>query len=487
MSQQGSPKAAAADDLPFVHRGEGCLAHQAGLAQVHEALAPARAVTHPEPAAPSPRHADPAAPAAAAAAAVDDDDDESDSEEEQVLDPQLVSMLQDGDMLKQLQEQGLVHVMDGDDIGDLDDDDDVSQAPAKEVVETASLCFKAHSKPVHCVALCPTDPTVAVSGGEDDMAYLWKVGDVAAPGAAAELQPTVELKGHSDTVVAAAFSADGQFVATGGMDGRVIIWKTADGSTVATTEDLGDSVNYLFWHPRGNMLFAGSADSQSAMWNDRGVCLQLFTGHLGEVTCGCLTQDGKLLVTGSEDTSVRVFAPKTAEVVAQYSSRSKGTHELPSDAVRSLCPHGRNKDIVLAGFDNGDIALLSIPQARVLQMLQCDHSQAVEAMAFSPAVPYFASCCADGTLTVWTVDGCKIRHQVKSEDGFITLAWHQSDLYTTDTEGVVKRWDGRGGAEPTAAWTGHTDAALCMAVHPEARWVVTGSDDCSLRLFACAK
>eukprot|EP01062_Namystynia_karyoxenos_P025900 TRINITY_DN2028_c1_g1_i1.p1 TRINITY_DN2028_c1_g1~~TRINITY_DN2028_c1_g1_i1.p1 ORF type:complete len:507 (+),score=179.39 TRINITY_DN2028_c1_g1_i1:93-1613(+) len=487
--------------------GPSCLAHQEGLARVDAELRAQRAATHPaltpaderraEEAAAAARgrlggavvvYPPPAAGAAAGAAAAGDAERFRDPEEcseapseddEQIIDPS---------MLEELERQGLVRIVDeGDSLADEDEaqDDvtDAGEAPGPAGPETASLVLAAHSKPVHCIALHPKEPGLCASGGEDDMGYLWRIeGQLPAPGAAAVRKPVAELKGHSDTVVAVAFSADGAFLATGGMDGRVLLWRP-DGAHVATMEDLGDAVNFLFWHPRGNMLFAGGADSQSAMWNDRGVCLQLFPGHVGEVTCGCLSLDGKLLVTGSEDTSVKVFAPKTAEVVAQFSSRAKGMHELPTAAVRSLCPHGRNADIVCAGFDDGKVGLLGIAQKRVLQVLETGHTQAVEAIGFCPVQPYFATCCADGTLSFWNTDTHNVRENVRQDAGFVTLQWHQGQLFTADTSGSVKRWDGRGAPKPLQEWTGHSDTALCLTVSPAGDWVASGSDDHSLRVY----
>jgi WD40 repeat protein len=41
-----------------------------------------------------------------------------------------------------------------------------------------------------------------------------------------------QLKEHADSVVSLAFSADGQYIATGGMDGKVIVSTALDGQLV---------------------------------------------------------------------------------------------------------------------------------------------------------------------------------------------------------------------------------------------------------------
>jgi WD40 repeat protein len=117
--------------------------------------------------------------------------------------------------------------MDDDEDGqdDHDDQDNMEEEggpihPDEEIIleDTSIQSFPNHHKSVFAVATHPSAP-LAVSGGEDDNGYLWDTttGEIIS-----------KLGGHVDSVVAVAFSHDGSFVTTGGMDGRVRVWKQKD-------------------------------------------------------------------------------------------------------------------------------------------------------------------------------------------------------------------------------------------------------------------
>lgn len=109
-----------------------------------------------------------------------------------------------------------------------DDEDGEERDGADDLLDNgfddSTASFRGHGESgaaVFAVALHPIDPLVAVSGGEDDLAHLWRT-DTGAE--------IIALAGHSDSVTSVGFSFDGEMVATGGMDGRVRVWRKVKGS-----------------------------------------------------------------------------------------------------------------------------------------------------------------------------------------------------------------------------------------------------------------
>ncbi|KIO34734.1 hypothetical protein M407DRAFT_16684 [Tulasnella calospora MUT 4182] len=84
-----------------------------------------------------------------------------------------------------------------------------------QIDENTIQHFEAHNGSVFCISAHPTQP-LAASGGEDDLGYIWDV---------MHGEEVVKLTGHTDSISSIEWSFDGEMVATGGMDGRVRIWK----------------------------------------------------------------------------------------------------------------------------------------------------------------------------------------------------------------------------------------------------------------------
>jgi WD40 repeat protein len=97
---------------------------------------------------------------------------------------------------------------------------------------------------------------VAASVDDTGKLCLWRL-DRGAIG-----EPRVD---HKDWVTAAAASADGRYVLTGGDDGAVILW-TADGGFVATVEP-DRRIQQVGFSPLGHRFFAVSKSNALTIWD----------------------------------------------------------------------------------------------------------------------------------------------------------------------------------------------------------------------------
>lgn len=123
------------------------------------------------------------------------------------------------DVLAEVPDLGDDIPMDDDDENG-DDDDDPSgitqSAPSIPPDANFEQAFSEHGDSVFTIAGHPANEPLAVSGGADDLAYIWDITDG---------EVIVKLTGHTDSVTCAAWSNDGEMVSTGGMDGKVRVWR----------------------------------------------------------------------------------------------------------------------------------------------------------------------------------------------------------------------------------------------------------------------
>lgn len=80
----------------------------------------------------------------------------------------------------------------------------------------------------------------------------------------------------------------GSLLATASLDSTVRVWRVSDGACVQTLEGPGDGVEWLTWHPKGDVVLAGSEDFTLWMWlAQSGNCMQVGVRWTGAV-CVCV-------------------------------------------------------------------------------------------------------------------------------------------------------------------------------------------------------
>jgi WD40 repeat protein len=92
----------------------------------------------------------------------------------------------------------------------------------------------------------------------------------------------VTLKGHTGTVFAASFSADGDLVATASYDGTAGIWKSTTGARTALLRGHSGPVLSVAFSGDGRRVATGSADQTAIVWDISTGQLVARIGPLGQ-------------------------------------------------------------------------------------------------------------------------------------------------------------------------------------------------------------
>ncbi|PVF93297.1 WD40 repeat-like protein [Serendipita vermifera] len=347
------------------------------------------------------------------------------------------------------------HPMDEDDEDgageEVDENEENMEADEEIVLEDTSIqSFAQHGKSVFAVALHPSAP-LAVSGGEDDLGYLWDTtnGEVV-----------LKLDGHQDSVVAVAFSHDGKMVATGGMDGRVRVWKEKDSwkSWEFLTQLEGvDEVVWVKWHPLGPILLVGGQDSTVWMYQlPSGATMQVFSSHTEGVNVGTFIPSGKRLLTGDGAGSLIYWDPRTTTPLWKLSSaddRFGLTNGVISVAVN------REGTLAVVGGAEGGVKIINLAKEKgeVVGGLE-GHKEgdSVESVVFvdlgagvgGAGKEVVVTGGTDGKICVWDLSTMRLRTEMKHNDAITSIVQHRSPSYvvtTASADRTLKTWDVRTG------------------------------------------
>jgi WD40 repeat protein len=137
----------------------------------------------------------------------------------------------------------------------------------------------------------------------------------------------LEIPGDVERIRTLAFTADGAKLLSAGEGRWIAVWNTADGTQLSKFLCRGAKIQALAF--LGAELFVtGGSDNVIRVWdmNKQAEQFQIF-GHTGSVAALAFDRDTTTLVSGSFDTTVRVWQLRSADDV-------RDTARAPGDAVR---------------------------------------------------------------------------------------------------------------------------------------------------------
>ncbi|MDX8034225.1 hypothetical protein SK803_28755 [Lentzea sp. BCCO 10_0856] len=210
-----------------------------------------------------------------------------------------------------------------------------------------------HDGPVTGLAL--TGSSVA-SGGADRTIRLFDPTSDAPP----RNLPVA----HTAAVEALAFSPDGTVLASGGNDGRIILWDVEHSRQLAVLGELGNALRDIAFTPDGRTLITGDASGAVIFW-DVAARQQSATlpGQRGAVRELALDSTGSLLAVAGSDTVITLWDTGTRDQVATLTG-----HSGPVNAVAfngsTLTSTGADPRVIRWNLDP-DAVIARICAARV--------------------------------------------------------------------------------------------------------------------------
>ncbi|MBW4618998.1 MAG: AAA-like domain-containing protein [Cyanosarcina radialis HA8281-LM2] len=267
------------------------------------------------------------------------------------------------------------------------------------------------------------DGKMVASSSDDRTLQLWKSDNTLTT-----------LKGHSAEVYAVAFSPDNRTIASASNDRTIKLWRL-DGSLSATLVGHTSSIWGVDFSPDGRMLVSGSKDGTVRLWNvergergEGGTSLlsksalkvmpwRILKGHSGPVWAVDFSANGQLIVSASDDRTVKLWTAK-----GKLLTTLKGHRGAVQTVAIAPIPlnKGGQEGIVASGSADRTVKLWKT-DGTLLATLN-GHTSGIKSVKFSPNGELLASASADKTVKLWKLDGSLLA----------TLSGHSGTVWTVD-------------------------------------------------------
>jgi WD40 repeat protein len=320
------------------------------------------------------------------------------------------------------------------------------------------------SDSVQAVALSPDGLKLAI-GGKDGSLKL------VAP---ADFKELVKFQtGHQGAITSLAFSANGQLLASVGVDHTLRYWNVANGQLVATVGAHMAGVNAVAVNPNNTAVYTVGGDGYLKFWSLPSPPSKTLPGHGAPIRALAMTADNTAFYTGSDDRTVRHFTIAGAKEVRSLAG--------PQSGITSVATHPTNA-FIAAGTLDSRVFLWNNSDAKVLTSWLA-HAWAVHSVQVHPQGQQLMTAGADGLVKFWALPPVLPR-TMTHPDAVLAAAssFDGKKLYTGCGDKFVRIWDTTKQVMEKQ-FAGHAGPVTAVAVSSNLQILASGSADNTIRLW----
>ena len=283
-----------------------------------------------------------------------------------------------------------------------------------------------HTNRVLALAYSPNGALIA-SAGDDQKIQVWSVDRNIS---------VVTLNGHQLKIVDLAFYGNNRLISAS-EDKSIRIWDVAKGSELDRFVLRSGRLTSIDFNPNNNFLVSGSSDGIVRLWDLKTKnLLAAFNQHQGIVWSVAFSPSGTHIVSGSEDKTVRFWEIETKALVNTFTGHSNRVWEVLFNFDGS--------QIISADWD-GVVFLWSTDQSEPKKPLKT-YNRPVLSMAYNNSNGILAlglaSSPADETIKLWNLSSLQ---EIQSFDSnsrhAIAFSPDKVSMVTAgSTDGTISIW-----------------------------------------------
>ncbi|ORY81873.1 WD domain-containing protein [Protomyces lactucae-debilis] len=298
----------------------------------------------------------------------------------------------------------------------------------------------------------------------------------------------LELPGHQAEVRTLTLSSANDILATGS-DGLLKLWNINSGACIRTIE-CGYCLALTFIL-QDRYIVAATKEGKLQLFDIASSTLvETLDAHEGAVWSLQVHPDGRTLVTGSADKTVKFWRFETTQVDVVGTTRQ--TQRLTLKHAKTL----KLTDDVLSVRFSPDAKLLAVALLdATVKVFFADtlkfflslygHKLPVLNMDVSSDSKMLVTCSADKNVKLWGLDFGDCHKSIFAHnDAILQVAFEQEghNFFTSGRDKKINYWDGDR-FENILRLDGHHGEVAAMAVSGDSEFVVSSGHDCSIRVW----
>ncbi|KAK5131640.1 hypothetical protein LTR08_000767 [Meristemomyces frigidus] len=340
------------------------------------------------------------------------------------------------------------------------------------------LAFRAHHR--HVVTCLLFDGDKILTGSDDTKINVYDTKTGALRN---------RLEGHEGGVWALQY--DGDTLVSGSTDRSVRVWDIRTGRCLQVFQGHTSTVRCLvilqpvqvgleqdgtpIMMPKEPLIITGSRDSTLRVWKlpqpsdkpvyqagaatsdrDNPYFLRTLSGHHNSVRA--IAARGDTLISGSYDTTVRVWKISTGELVHRLSGHGQKVYSVVLDHARNRCISGSMDNMVKVWDLATGACLFNLEgHTSLVGLLDLSHDRLVSAAA-------------DSTLRIWDPESGTCKATLSAHTGAITCFQHDGQKVISGSDRTLKMWNVKNGefvrdllTNLSGVWQVRFDDRRCVA------------------------
>ncbi|MBY0230617.1 MAG: WD40 repeat domain-containing protein [Gemmataceae bacterium] len=229
-------------------------------------------------------------------------------------------------------------------------------------------------------------------------------------------------------------------------------------------------VEAIAFHPDGRRLVSGGADKSVKVWDCVSCkCLATYTGHAKAIRCVAVSALGDLAASGDTGGAVKVWDLATGKL--RWDIAAHDRH------VKSVAFHPKGDLLASASLIDDNIRLWDLKNGKLAKTLR-GHKGGVTTVLFHPSGDRLASASKDKAIGLWEhVSGKRLDSLTGHENNLWGLAFHPDGrTLVSASSDSVRMQDLKSGRTERLCGSDEGEPGV-MALHPSGALVATGDAD----------